>query len=84
MRPSGCYFTLPEVKLCNALLVRAHNNPNVILAKSEPNSTSLSMMLTGRILSLLLLFLSLFFKSIMWACLNQNILIGLFMLCLNN
>lgn len=72
-------FGLTEVKLCNALVAKAHNNPNVILAKSEPNSTSLKVCYFQAKFSLL--FFSFFFlKNIMWVCLNQNILIGLFML----
>lgn len=61
MRVSGHYFGLTEVKLCNALVAKAHNNPNVILAKSEPNSTSLKVCYFQAKFSLL--FFSFFFEE---------------------
>lgn len=78
---SGHYFGLREVKLCNVLLVKVHSNTIVILVKSEPNSPSLNECYFQAEISLFFLFSSLFlFKNIMRACLNPNILIGLFML----
>lgn len=78
---SGHYFGLREVKLCNVLLVKAHSNTIVVLAKSEPNSPSLNVCYFQAGMSLFFQFSFLFlFKNITRAYLNQNILSGLFML----